>query len=170
MMMEGIIISTKLFAAINKQIGLELYSSYIYKSMAIYCKLNNFKGMASWLKLQAEEEAEHAEKLIEHLIDRGYVVTLPSIDEPPSKFKSVVDVFEKTYEHEKHVTASIHKLYKMALAEEDYPAQIMLQWFVTEQVEEEANASEILERLKMANGSMGPVMMLDHNLGLRKKD
>ncbi len=138
--------------------------------MSIYCKLNNLKGMASWLALQAEEEAEHAEKMIEHLIDRGYKVVLPKIDEPPSNFKSVSDIFEKTYEHEKHVTSSIHKLYKLAVSEEDYPGQIMLQWFITEQVEEEANASEIVERLKMSGGKMSSIMMLDHQLGLRKKD
>ena len=126
--------------------------------------------MASWLALQAEEEAEHAEKMIEHLIDRGYKVVLPKIDEPPSNFKSVSDIFEKTYEHEKHVTSSIHKLYKLAVSEEDYPGQIMLQWFITEQVEEEANASEIVERLKMSGGKMSSIMMLDHQLGLRKKD
>lgn len=124
--------------------------------------------MASWLNLQAAEEAEHAEKMIEHLIDRGYKVVLPKIDEPPSNFKSVADIFEKTYEHEKHVTASIHKLYKSALGEEDYPGQIMLQWFITEQVEEEANASEIVERIKMSGGKMSSIMMLDHQLGLRK--
>lgn len=126
--------------------------------------------MASWLALQAEEEAEHAEKMIEHLIDRGYKVVLPKIDEPPSNFKSVSDIFEKTYEHEKHVTSSIHKLYKLAVSEEDYPGQIMLQWFITEQVEEEANASEIVERLKMSGGKMSSILMLDHQLGLRKKD
>lgn len=166
--MEGINISTKLFAAINKQIGFELYSGYLYKSMAIYCKLNNFKGMASWLNMQAHEENEHAEKMMEHLIDRGYKVVLPKIDEPPSNFKSVTEIFEKAFEHEKHVTANIHKLYKLAVAEEDYPGQIMLQWFIKEQVEEEANAGEIVDKLKMINGNLGAIFMLDHQLGMRK--
>ncbi len=126
--------------------------------------------MASWLNVQAKEEAEHAEKMIEHLIDRGFKVVLPKIDEPPSNFKSVADIFEKTYEHEKYITASIHKLYKLALGEEDYPGQVMLQWFITEQVEEEANASEIVEKIKMSGGKMSSIMMLDHQLGLRKRD
>jgi ferritin len=166
--MEGIYISTKLFSAINKQAGFEIYSGYIYEAMALYCKMNNFKGMANWFNLQAKEEYEHADKMLEHLIDRGYKVTLPKIDEPPSNYKSVTAVFEKAYEHEKLVTSNIHKLYKMALADEDYPAQVMLQWFVKEQVEEEANTSEIVEKLKMINGNLGAIFMLDSHLGSRK--
>lgn len=136
--------------------------------MALYCKVNNFKGMAHWFEMQAKEEYEHADKMIDHLVDRGYKPTLMKIDEPPASYKSVTDAFEKAYAHEKHVTANIHKLYKLAVEEEDYPAQIMLQWFVKEQVEEEAHASEIVDRLKMTGGNLGALFMLDSHLGARK--
>jgi len=166
--MEGIVISAKLFSEINKQINFELYSSYAYRAMAIYCKLKNFKGMAGWFEIQAGEEHSHAMKMCEHLLDRGYKVTLLKIDEPQSDFKSLLEVFEKTLAHEKAVTAKIHELYKMALAEEDYPAQVMLQWFISEQVEEEAHASEIVDKIKLLGEKSGSIFMLDHELGKRK--
>lgn len=160
----------KLIGAINKQIGMEIYSSFLYRSMAVHCHLENYKGFGAWLDAQADEEMTHAMKFYHYLLERGEKALFPKIDEPPADFKSVLAIFEKAFEHEKHITQSINYIYKLALDESDYPTQIMLQWFIKEQVEEEANASEMVEKLKMAGDKPGTILMLDHQAGKRKKD
>jgi ferritin len=153
--------------AINEQIQKEYHSSYLYLAMAAYCEANNLPGAAQWMRVQSREELSHAMKLFEHMVDRGGRVTLQAIPQPPAEYKSALDVFEKVLAHEQLVTASIHKLYALALKENDYPAQVMLQWFVTEQVEEEKSATEVVDQLKMIGDSTNGLLMLDRGLGKR---
>lgn len=160
-------ISNKLQEAMNDQIQAELYSAYLYLAMSTYCESQNWKGFAHWLKAQHDEETSHAGKLMEHLLDRGGKVQLKTLEAPPVDFGAPVSVFEQVLSHEKHVTDRIHKLYETALAEKDYAAQILLQWFITEQVEEEATASAILEKLRIIPEKSGALFYMDKELGKR---
>jgi ferritin len=153
--------------AINEQIQKEYHSSYLYLAMAAYCEASNLPGSAIWMRVQSREELTHAMKLFEHMVDRGGRVTLQAIPQPAAEYKSALDVFEKVLAHEQLVTASIHKLYALAVKENDYPGQIMLQWFVTEQVEEEKNAGQVVEQLKAVGESKTSLMLLDRHLGKR---
>jgi ferritin len=153
--------------ALNEQIQKEYHSSYLYLAMAAYCEASNLPGSAQWMRIQSQEELAHAMKLFEHMVDRGGRVTLQAIPQPPAEYKSALDVFEKVLAHEQLVTASIHKLYALALKENDYPGQVMLQWFVTEQVEEEKNAGQVVEQLKAIGESKNGLFMVDRGLGKR---
>jgi ferritin len=153
--------------AINDQIQKEYHSSYLYLAMAAHCEASNLPGSAQWMRVQSQEELAHALKLYDHVVDRGGRVTLQAIPQPPAEYKSALDVFEKVLAHEQLVTAAIHKLYALALKENDYPAQVMLQWFVTEQVEEEKSAGEVVEQLKAVGESKTSLMLLDRHLGKR---
>jgi ferritin len=156
--------------AINEQIKHELYSSYLYLAMAAYCDSAGFPGFAHWMRAQSGEERGHAMKMYGHLVDRGARVVLKAIDAPPANYASPIDAMEKVQEHERKVTALIQKLYEVALKEKDYAAQNFLQWFVSEQVEEEKNVAQILDQIKVG-GKQGPaLLMLDHALGARKAD
>ncbi|MBN1834244.1 MAG: ferritin [Spirochaetales bacterium] len=161
-------ISKKMQDAINEQINKEMYSSYLYLSMAAQAEDWNLKGFANWLEKQADEESEHAEKLYEHLVDRSGRVLLKAIDGPPTEWKSPLAMFEEVYAHEQKVTAMIHNLVALSRSENDYASEVMLHWFVSEQVEEEANSSEIVERLKRIKDSSNGLMMLDRSLGERE--
>lgn len=162
--------TTTLLTALNDQINHELYSAYLYLSMAAYFESKNLPGFATWMKVQAQEETGHAMKFYDFIMARGGVVTLKAIAQPPADFKSPLEVFRQSLEHEKKVTALINKLYEQALTDKDYPAQVMLQWFINEQVEEEKNASEIIARLEMIGDSKGSLLYLDHELGKRKAE
>lgn len=153
--------------AINKQINAELYSSYLYLSMSAYATNVGLKGMAHWLFVQAQEEATHAMRFYNYLNDQGVHVALEAIKQPPVKFKSALDVFEAVLKHEKHVTALIHGLVDIAAKDKDPATGVMLQWFVTEQVEEEANATEIIGKLKLAGNNGGGLFMIDKDLAAR---
>jgi ferritin len=157
----------KMQDAMNEQIKNELYSAYLYLSMAAYFETENLQGFAHWMRAQAQEEQEHALKFFDFINERGGRVTLHAIDQPPAGFDSPLNVFEETLSHEQKVTSLIHDLYALALEENDYASQVFLQWFVNEQVEEEANATEILEQLKMLGGKGQGLLMLDHALGQR---
>ena len=159
--------SKKLEDAINEQIKNEFFSGYLYLSMAAQAESMNLPGTAHWFKVQAKEEQEHGMKFYEFINDRGGRVLLKAMDQPETEFKTVLDMFEKTLEHEKLVTSLINKLYEIALQEKDYPAQIMLQWFIDEQVEEEKNASDIIATLKMIGEKGQALHMLDQELGKR---
>jgi ferritin len=161
-------LSKKLLDEMNQQIKHELYSAYLYLSMAGHCETINLPGFAHWMKTQAKEETEHALKFFEYINDQGAKVVLQAIDQPPVEFSSPTAIFEVTLEHEKKVTARIHGLYELALQEKDYASQVFLQWFVNEQVEEEKNASQILESLKMVGDKGSGLMMLDHQLASRE--
>jgi ferritin len=153
--------------AMNDQINKELFSSYLYLSMAAYFEDKNLPGFGHWLRRQADEERGHGMKFYDFILERGGRVTLKAIDAPKTDWKSSVEVFEEVAAHEAKVTASIHALYELALKEKDYPAQVMLQWFITEQVEEEKNAAEILANLRLIEERGTAVLMLDHRLGKR---
>lgn len=158
----------KMQAAFNDQIQKEFYSAYLYLAMSAYCEAGNLPGFAKWLKLQYQEEIEHGMKLLGHLLERGGKAQLGKIDAPPCEFGSPKAIFEEVLKHEQFVTASINKLYEAAVAEKDYPAQVLLQWYITEQVEEESNACAILESLKMVGDKGAPLMYIDKELGKRQ--
>ena len=153
--------------AMNEQINKELYSSYLYLSMAAYFEDKNLTGFAHWMRVQEAEEREHAMKLYDFILERGGKVVLKAIDAPKTEWKSTLEVAEEVAAHEAKVTASINALYELALKEKDYPAQIMLQWFISEQVEEEKNAAEIVANLKLIEERGTAVLMLDHRLAKR---
>jgi ferritin len=153
--------------AINEQIKHELYSAYVYLGMSANAESANWPGAAKWLRMQAAEEQGHAMKLFDFVNDRGGKVTLQSIDQPPQNFTSLLDVFEQVLAHERKVTALIHRLYETALAEKDYASQGMLQWFIDEQVEEEKNATQIVDALKLVGTQGTALFMVDRQLGGR---
>ncbi len=160
-------ISEALTREINEQIKFELYSAYMYLAMSADCSDRNLSGFAHWLSEQAEEEVAHAMRFYNFLLERGARVELMAIDQPPARFGSPLEIMEKSLEHERFVTGRINGLYELAVSENDYPAQVLLQWFVTEQVEEESSIDEIVERMRMF-GAEGPaLLMLDTQLGLR---
>ncbi len=154
--------------AMNEQIKNELYSAYLYLSMSAYCEEKNLPGIAKWMRVQAKEEIGHAMKFFDFMVDVGAKIELLEIDKPTSGFSSATDIFEKTLEHEKKVTAMINNLVNLAQKAGDNAAIIMLQWFVNEQVEEEKTASQILETLKMIKGEGPALIMLDRKLGKRE--
>jgi ferritin len=151
----------------NEQIMHELYSAYFYLSMSAYFESENLPGFATWMRIQATEEQEHAMKFYNYILDRGGKVVLQAISQPPVDFASPQDIFKQTYEHEQKVTALINKIYNVATAEKDVASQIFLQWFINEQVEEEKNASQILDTLTKISSSVGGLYQLDHRLGKR---
>ncbi len=153
--------------AVSEQIRHEFYSAYLYLSMAGSFEVANLPGFAHWMRKQSEEETEHALKLFNFLLDRGERVQLQAIDQPPNAFRSPLDTFERALEHEKEITSRIHALYDLSVQESDYPAQVMLSWFVEEQVEEEKAATEVVERLRMAGEEGVALLLLDKELGDR---
>ncbi len=153
--------------AVNEQIKQEINSAYLYLSMSAHCESNSLPGMAKWLRVQWQEEQSHAMKLFDYLSLRGGRAVLQAIDRPPDGFKSPLDIFQKVLVHEQKVTALINKLYELALKENDHATQVELQWFIKEQVEEEKNASSIIEQLKMIGDSTSALLMLDKALGTR---
>jgi len=162
-------LSNTLLTALNDQIKHELYSAYFYLSMSAYCNAHNMPGSASWLAMQAKEEQEHALKFFGYIQDRGAAVTLQAIDQPPTSFGSLLDIFEQVQKHEALVTGLITRLYELALQENDYPTQIMLQWFISEQVEEEKHEAEIVDMLRMVGTQGHALFMADAQLGRRGK-
>ncbi len=162
-------ISKTMQDAINNQINAEMFSSNLYLSMSAFCDSANLKGMAHWLRVQAQEELGHALKFFDYMNTRDGRAMIQAVAQPAADFKSPREVFEQTLEHERKVTGLIHKLYEQAVAENDYATQLLLQWYINEQVEEEANATEIVEKFKMIGESSNAIFMLDHELGHRGK-
>lgn len=158
----------KMLDALNEQIRNELYSGYLYLSMAAWFEANNFPGAAHWMKLQAKEEYEHAMRIYDHVCDRGKQPILLSIAQPPSDFSSMLGIFEMALEHEKKVTAMIENLCRIADQENDHAAGVMLQWFVTEQVEEEKAPADIVALLKRIGDRGHGLMMVDRQLAARE--
>jgi ferritin len=154
--------------AMNEQIKNEVFSAYQYLSMAAFCEAENLPGFAHWMRAQAREETEHAMKFYDFILDRNGRVVLQGIDGPLVEFGSPLEVFEKALEHERRVTAMINDLYGLAARENDYAGQTFLQWFVTEQVEEEKNAGEVLETLRMVGDKSEALFLLDRELGQRR--
>ncbi len=156
--------------AMNDQINRELFSSYLYLSMAAYFEERNLPGFAHWMRVQADEERGHAMKFYNFILERGGKVILKAIDAPKNEWGSALEAAEDAAAHEAKVTASIHALYELALKEKDYAAQSMLHWFIDEQVEEEKNAAELVAHLKLIEDRATAVLMLDHRLAKRKEE
>ena len=159
--------SKKMEAALNAQVNEELFSSYIYLSMSAYLESVSLKGHANWMRMQAKEELVHAMKFYDYIIERGGKVVLDTIKAPQTKWKSSLDAFEDAYKHEQYITNKINKLVDLANSQKDHATSSMLKWFVDEQVEEEASADEIVQKLKLAKNSPNAVFMLDQELGKR---
>ncbi len=156
--------------AMNEQMKNEFYAAYQYLSMAAYCESENLPGFAHWMRAQAQEETEHAMKFYDFILDRNGRVVLQAIEGPVVEFGSPLEVFERALEHEQRVTAMINDLYGLAVRESDYASQTFLQWFVTEQVEEEKNAGDVVETLKMIGDKSEALFLLDRELGRRTND
>lgn len=160
-------INKKIQDAINAQINLEQYSAQLYLAMSAHCEGRSFRGFAHWLRVQAQEETKHAMKLVTFLLDRGGKLELGALSAPQSDFGTVTQVFEKILEHEKGITGKIGGLFELSRAEKDYASEITLQWYVTEQVEEEANAGQIVDQLKAVGEQGGGIWYLDSKMGKR---
>lgn len=164
-------LSEKLQKAINEQINKEFYSSYLYLGMAAHFDAKALPGFASWMKLQASEEWSHGMKFYEYLYEVGAKAELKAIAAPPAEFGTAEAIFKEVLAHEKSVTASINAIYDLARSENDPKTELMLHWFINEQVEEEKNAQDILDKLTMTGGNSFGIMFLDqHVLGARKGD
>lgn len=159
--------NSKVEQKINEQINAELYSAYLYLSMAAYCESINLGGFANWMYVQYQEETSHAMKFYRYLNERGGRVSLAAIEKPQAEWKNVIDVFKEVYAHEQKVTALINDLVDLAIQEKDHATANMLQWYVDEQVEEEANASDLVAQLEMINGQGSALLMLDRELKQR---
>ena len=160
-------ISKKMRKAINDQINAELHSAYLYLSMASYFKSLNLDGFAQWMTVQTQEEIAHAMKFFNFVLDRGGKALLAPIAGPDTEWDSPLAAFEAAYKHEQYITSRINDLVTLARQEGDNAAEIMLQWYVTEQVEEEASADGVVQKLKMMAGAPGGMFMLDRELGTR---
>ena len=160
-------IGKKVEKAFNAQINAEMFSAYLYLSMSAYFESENLSGFAGWMKVQAQEEMVHAMKLYGFINERGGRVTLEAIDAPQKKWTSPLAAFEGAYEHEQKITSLINGLVDIASAEKDHASGIFLQWFVSEQVEEEASADEIVQKLKLMGKAPGGLFMLDREMSQR---
>ncbi|MBN1783198.1 ferritin [bacterium] len=161
-------LSKKMTDALNEQVNREMYSAYLYMAMSAHSESKGLKGFANWFMVQYHEEMSHAMKIYHYIHEQGAEVSLKAIAEPSSDFKSVLDMFEKTLAHEQFITKSINDLVDLAMAEKDHATTIFLQWYVTEQIEEEANDHEIIDKLKMIGDSPHGLFMVDSHLASRK--
>lgn len=153
----------KIYKALNEQIKHELFSSYLYLSIASYFDNIPLDGFYKWFRKQAEEEHEHAMKIYDYILERNLPVDLQAIEKPPIKFDSIQSVFEMALEHEKKVTKWIYRIYDMAVEEKDHATHVFLQWFITEQVEEEKNAQDNVDQIIFADGDKAAILVLDQN-------
>jgi len=160
-------LSDSLCDAINDQIAIEMSSAYYYLKLSTECAARNLHGSAHWLKQQWTEELGHATKLIDYVLERGNEVRLGSLDEPRYAYTSLTALFQSVLEHEQGVTASINALYQKATTEQDFAAQTFLQWYVTEQVEEENSAQDVVDTLRMVGDEGAALLMVDRQLGRR---
>jgi len=157
----------KVHDALNDQIKNEFYAAYLYLAMVAYFDEKHLDGFAHWMRMQNAEEIAHAMKLFDHLTDIGGRVVLQAIEQPPSDFKSPLHVMQLSLAHEQHVTQKIHELYALAVEEKDYATQVLLQWFVTEQVEEEKSVGDIVGRLQLVGDSPEALLLIDQELASR---
>ncbi len=152
---------------LNEQLNREFYSAYLYLSMSAYCNRNDFPGAANWFLLQYKEEQDHATRIYNYLIDQGAKVGLKEIAKPPKKFGSLLETYEESLDHEQSMTRNLNELSDYALKEKDHATYNLLQWFVNEQVEEEATVSEIISKLKMVGEDGYGILMIDNELAER---
>jgi len=160
-------ITKKMEKALNGQINKEFYSAYLYLAMSAYCNKLGLPGAEHWFRMQYDEEVLHMTKMFDYVMQHGGDAHLLQIDEPPREFGTILDVFEASLAHEQFVTKSINELLDVAVDEKDHASQVFLQWYTTEQVEEEANVDEIVQRLKLAGDNGGALMMIDDKLAQR---
>ncbi len=146
---------------LNQQLNQEMYSAYLYLSMSAYLASQNLQGFANWMKIQFQEEQDHAMKLYTYILDRGGRVSFDTIEAPEEEWGSIIEVFEKVLAHEQSITANINELVNTSIEEKDHATVSMLQWFVTEQVEEESSVSDLLDQLKLIKGEGAGLFMLD---------
>lgn len=154
-------LNKKLELELNKQVNAELYSAYLYLSMSAFLSTINLSGFSNWMKVQFEEEQFHAMKLYQYILDRGGNIELDVIEKPKAEWKDILDVFKDVYAHEQKVTSLINNLVDVAMQEKDHATVNMLQWFIAEQVEEEASVSEVLDQLILIDGKGSGLFMLD---------
>lgn len=159
----------KVLKALNEQLNAELFSSYQYLAMAAFFESQNFKGFSQWMKMQSSEEYAHAMKFYDFIQDTNGNVELQKIDSPKLSWNSPLELFEEVLKHEKSISSKINNLYELSMNEKDYPTSVFLQWFITEQVEEESSATDIVERLKMIGDNKNGLFYLDRELGFRGK-
>jgi ferritin len=160
----------KVLDAINRQIANEFGASFSYLAMAAWCEHHNYMGAGQWFRMQSQEEHTHAMKLFNFALARNHQATLGSIEKPASKFKSLLDVFERALEQEQGVSAQIDALYELAFKEKVFAAMAELQWFITEQVEEEKTVREIVAKLRMIKDDPASILDIDRELGGRQGD
>jgi ferritin len=160
-------LSKKMLAALNEQVNAELYSAYLYLSMASHFKKTNLNGFARWLEVQTLEEMSHAMKIYDFINDCGEQTILAPLEGPPAQWESPLEAFEDAYRHEVKITGMIHNLVDLAIEEKDHASNTFLQWFVTEQVEEEASTDEVVQKLKLIKDTPGNLYLLDQELGRR---
>ncbi len=153
--------------ALSDQLNHEFYSAYLYLAMAAYCSNADFNGAANWLESQYEEEILHATKIYKYLIEQGVALKLAQIDEPPSEFGALIDVFQASLDHEQSMTTRLNELSDLALAAKDHATYNLLQWFVNEQVEEEATVSGVIAKLRLVKDDGYGLLMIDNELGAR---
>lgn len=160
-------ISKKVEEVLNKQVNAEFWSAYLYLSMSAWCESKGFKGFANWMRVQFHEETSHALKIYDYVISRSGEIKIQPIAAVKTSWDSLLNMFEETYEHECKVTNLINGCYEVALAEKDYATTTMLQWFINEQIEEESNALEVIDVLKITGEKSGGIFYLDKKLGHR---
>ncbi len=160
-------LSAKIEKALNEQVNKELYSSYIYLSMSAYFESKNYGGFANWMKVQSEEEREHAMKIYDYINTRDGRVTLQAIQSPKTEWAKPLEAFEEAYAHEQYISKSINDLVSLAYEEKDHATVEFLNWFVKEQVEEEAASRDVVEKMKMVGDSSNTLFLLDRELGKR---
>lgn len=160
-------LSAKIQDAMNDQVNAEFFSAYLYLSMAAYFDDLNLTGMAQWMRGQTQEEMLHAMKFFDHINERGGRVTLEALDKPQAEWDSPLAAFEAALAHEQHITGRVNSLVSLAAEENDRATDIFLQWFVSEQVEEEAAADDIVQKLKMFGAAPQALYMIDKDLGSR---
>lgn len=161
-------ITKNMETALNGQINKEFYSAYLYLAMSAYCNKLNLPGAEHWFRMQYDEEVVHMTKMFDYVMQHGGEAHLLQLDEPPREFGSILEVFEISLAHEQSVTKWINELLDVAVEERDHATQVFLQWYITEQVEEESNVQDIVQRIKLASDNGGALMMLDDKLALRQ--
>ena len=154
--------------ALNQQVNEELFSAYLYTSMVNFFEQSNLKGFAQWMRLQVQEELTHTQKIVEYLFERGGKLELKEIAAPQADWASPLAAFEAAYKHECHISDCINKLSSLATEKQDHATKIFLEWFVSEQVEEEANADDMVQQLKLVEGAPGGLFMLNREAGQRQ--
>lgn len=161
----------KVEKALNEQITKEMYSSQLYLAMASWAEINGYSGSAQFLLEQADEERMHMLKIFNFVNERGGHAIVAAVEAPPAKFKSIADIFKQVLQHEKYVSESINEIVGICMDERDFTTNNFMQWFVEEQIEEEANAQKILDRLNLLGDDKARMYMFDRDMGsIRQAD